>query len=609
MKSDNPALLISLGIAPAVVPEAFLLPEARFASVHVLTTETTDVSLVENFFANYAPEVALAVCRVDGFTNLKSEQDHFSFEEVLYRWVLETGLRPQNRYFCLSGGFKTMSAAMQKAAAVLGAAEVFHVWAEGKPSTIEAILEAKRQQNLRWIRLGREDGWPQFRNANAREFPLRSIRSKGCVRWVRAEDNRFREQLREIVQRSHNIAGAWNRIADLPFPILATWSGDSLRWLEQPLDPHDATDRGWVAAMPKVDLHCHLGGFATHDALLEQIRSAAAQAARLPSLKNCTPPAGWPLPATPITLMDYMQLGNNNGSAILKDTGCLRRQCELLYEHLVEQKIVYAEIRCSPANYASPERSPWQVLRDIREHFQREMDRARQAGQPACHINLILIATRRAAGDYRAHIARHLSLAVAAAEHWTGDEQCRVVGVDLAGYEEPTTRAHYFREEFTPVHRCGLAVTVHAGENDDAEAIWRAVFDLNARRLGHALDLRDSRDLLHSVAERGIAVEMCPYANYQIRGYRLEPEKNSDRLPYPLYDYLCDGVRVTVNTDNIGISGASLTDNLLLAARLCPQLSRLDVLRLQRNALDAAFVTPKHRTELIQRFTQRLNIP
>src|SRR5581483_4214913 len=39
------------------------------------------------------------------------------FEEVLYRWVLETGLRPQNRYFCLSGGFKTMSAAMQKAAA------------------------------------------------------------------------------------------------------------------------------------------------------------------------------------------------------------------------------------------------------------------------------------------------------------------------------------------------------------------------------------------------------------------------------------------------------------------------------------------------------------
>src|SRR5581483_5025790 len=222
MKSDNPALLISLGIAPAVVPEAFLLPEARFASVHVLTTETTDVSLVENFFANYAPEVALAVCRVDGFTNLKSEQDHFSFEEVLYRWVLETGLRPQNRYFCLSGGFKTMSAAMQKAAAVLGAAEVFHVLAEGKPSTIEEILEAERQQNLRWIRLGREDGWPQFRNANAREFPLRSIRSKGCVRWVRAEDNRFREQLREIVQRSHNIAGAWNRIADLPFPILAT---------------------------------------------------------------------------------------------------------------------------------------------------------------------------------------------------------------------------------------------------------------------------------------------------------------------------------------------------------------------------------------------------
>src|SRR5690606_34186178 len=107
-----------------------------------------------------------------------------------------------------------------------------------------------------------------------------------------------------------------------------------------------------------------------------------------------------------------------------------------------------------------------------------------------------------------------------AAQHWEKLSQCRVVGVDLAGFENEETRAHYYRDEFTAAHRCGLAVTVHAGENDDAEAIWRAVYDLSARRLGHALELLSAPDLLRSIAERGVTVEMCPYANYQIKGYR-----------------------------------------------------------------------------------------
>ncbi|MBN8247353.1 MAG: hypothetical protein J0L84_07905, partial [Verrucomicrobia bacterium] len=204
---------------------------------------------------------------------------------------------------------------------------------------------------------------------------------------------------------------------------------------------------------------------------------------------------------------------------------------------------------------------------------------------------------RRETGDYRAGISRHLALAMSAAEHWTRAGECRVVGVDLAGYENVTTRAHYFREEFTGVHRGGLALTVHAGENDDAEGIWRAVFDLNARRLGHALHLIESPELMRSVADRGIGVEMCPYANLQIKGYPLgaSVSEAEERARYPLHEYLRAGIRVTVNTDNIGISAASLSDNLLLAARLCPGLTRLDLLRLQRHALEVAFLSPKER--------------
>lgn len=602
-----PTLLVSLGTSPAIVPEAFLLPDASFDAVHVLTTSSIkneDIAFVIDWFRDHAPDATLSITRVADFTDFKSERDHFQFEEVLYRWWLEN--RPANDppHVCLSGGFKTMSAAMQKAAAVLGAAEVFHVLCDlppaQQPKTAKEIETAKQGGHLHWIRLGNEGGWPQFHRNQTANFPLTIVKEESPVRWVRADGVGFRERLKEIVTRSHNIAGAWENLADLPFSTLATWPAADLAWLHAPVDPANDNDATWIRALPKVELHCHLGGFATHGDLLGQVRAAAEHSEALPPCAEPATPEHWPMPNAPISLPAYMKLGDANGSTLLKDSGCLRRQCELLHALLVSQNIVHAEIRCSPANYATPDRSPWTVLEEIKHAFDRCM-----AATPSCHINLLIIATRREKGDYRAAISRHLSLAIAAAEHWTNESRCRVVGVDLAGYEDITTRAHYFREEFTAIHRCGLALTVHAGENDDSEGIWRAVFDLNARRLGHALHLVDSPELMRSVTDRGVAVEMCPYANYQIKGYHPMPGKGE----YPLKRYLEAGVRVTVNTDNIGISAASLTDNLLLAAKMCPGLTRLDLLQLLANAVDAAFIPPARRSALRSAIESQLPLP
>lgn len=621
---DAPVLFISLGTSPAIVPEAYLLAGVPFCAVHVLTTERPDVALVREFFASHAAGAALTLSRVAGFEDFTSGEDHFRFEEVLYRWILAAQTRPEDRYLCLSGGFKTMSAAMQKAAAVLGAHEVFHVLADpccpdahgkpGLPVTIDQVLQAHAQGHLHLIPLGPQSGWPQLRSAHPADYPLEIVRETDGVRWVRAPNAAFSERLRQVVERSHRIAGAWDQLHDLPFAELATCSESGLRWLHEPLDPAAAEDQAWVADLPKIDLHCHLGGFATHGELLAQVRAAAQFPEQLPALRQMALPPRWPLPEEPIGLEAYRRLGDNNGSTLLRDPGCLVRQCELLYQHLLQQRVLYAEIRCSPANYADPERSrsPWDVLVDIRETFNRCMIDARQAAlanpaAPACAVNLIIIGTRRDRGDFRAGIARHLALAATAAEHWRDAASCRVVGVDLAGFEDRTTRAQYFREEFVGIHRCGVALTVHAGENDDAEGIWSAVFDLNARRLGHALSLGQSPKLLRSVADRGIGVEMCPYANFQIRGFPLDTAGAPGA--YPLRDYLREGVRVSVNTDNIGISAATLTDNLLLAARLCPGLTRLELLWLLRHALDTAFVSQRRRTQLLGDLATALRLP
>jgi adenosine deaminase len=607
-------LFVSLGTSPAIVPEAFLMPQVDFEAVRVLTTARPDITLIKDFFTEQYPEVKLTICRVEGFNDFESEQDHFRFEEILYRWILQADAPIDQRWFCLSGGFKTMSASVQKAASLYGAAGVFHVLTiqdlypdeeePRNPSSIPEILNAQEKGKIHWIQLGAQSGWPQMRHLRATEFPLNQREGNG-VTWLYAPGNALRRHIMELENRTHAISESWDKLAQLPFNELATWPEQDLVWLNDPVNPSSALDRHWIHELPKLELHCHLGGFATHGPLLSEVESGSRNPQLLQGREAEPKPDDWPLPDTPFGLEKYRKLGDNNGSRLLKDPGCLNKQCKLLYDHFLKQNIKYAEVRCSPANYSDvvQDRSPWSVLSEIRNTFQQCMQES-AAKSLKCHVNLIIIGTRQTTGNYRAGISRHLALAVSAAEHWRKSSECRVVGVDLAGFEDPSTRAHYFREEFTAVHRCGLALTVHAGENDDAEAIWRAVFGLNARRLGHALSLTESPDLMKSVADRGIGIEMCPYANFQIVGFDTDDKAKDKDKPkiYPLLDYLRQGLKVTVNTDNIGISSADLSDNLLLAARMCPGLTRMDLLRLQRHALDTCFEHALEKQQLIERF-------
>ncbi|MEI8108267.1 MAG: CRISPR-associated ring nuclease [Verrucomicrobiota bacterium] len=612
-----PVLLCTLGTSWAVVPEAFLLGSTPLAyhRVLVLTSSGTVASVDRclEWFKKNQPSVHLTVLRVENLDDLATAEDHHRFEEALYRcyFSLLEESAPEDIHVCLAGGFKTMSAAAQEAAGILGCGNLFHLTIPFgvRTETDEDLEKQIAEKVVRKITLGSRSGWPTMRELASEAPAIPSDSGK-----ISITETRLRDAIYNRLEAANRLSASEHELATLPFPQIARWSPGQRDWLEKPLDPE--TDAEWMLALPKIDLHSHFGGFASSGELLRQVRAAAENPQNLPPIDPaCTPPPGWPLSALDgppeKRLSAYMKLGDQTGSALLKDPGCLAEHCRLLHAHLVAQNITYAEIRCSPANYATEQRSPWDVLSAIKRH----LDEA-TAKQPSCRVNLIIIATRKEVGDFRTAIGRHLALAVTAAEHWTKDSESRVVGVDLAGYEDISTRAHYFRDDFRAIHRCGLALTVHAGENDDAEGIWSAVFDLNARRLGHALSLRDSPDLLRSVVDRRIGIEMCPYANFQIKGFwrGLGSDENpgvvsshpTRALPtYPLLSYLEAGAAVTVNTDNIGISGASLTDNFLLLPSLCPKITRLQILHLLRNAVDQCFLSSREKVELLA----KLHIP
>jgi adenosine deaminase len=146
-----------------------------------------------------------------------------------------------------------------------------------------------------------------------------------------------------------------------------------------------------------------------------------------------------------------------------------------------------------------------------------------------------------------------------------------------------------------------LHITVHAGETKPAGSIWKAVYTLNAERIGHGLKLIESGKLLGHFLDRGISVEMCPSSNFQIVGFRDNHLPETSNLPvYPLKSYLEKGLKVLVNTDNPGISRTDATKELMRAARLTPGgLSRMDILNLVKNGFRASFAGYDLRRKLL----------
>lgn len=600
--STPQTLLCTLGMSPMVVAQAFLRYAKTLTAVHVITTDNS--KLVENYsqlrelFQHY-PQIEFTLTAVAGLSIPNTTSDQEIFEEALFQWYIRHS-NPENLpLVCLSGGTKTIPATMQKAAQYFGAADSFHALVEYPfPNNLEEVQTAVESGRIQYVSSGKESGWLPLRLGGENDsFSSLFKDSSGIYYLVKPTHSPVRDHIRRLLGEVYRRAEGQAEV--LPFQSLALLPPLVQEFLHAPLQ---ATDHDWIAQLPKVELHCHLGGFATQPPLLDEVKAAATSSI---SPKTApTPPDNWPLPVTNVTLDTYMKLGDGNGSSLLKDTGCLQSQIQLLYRHLCQQNIRYAEIRCSPDNYQTNGRTAWDVLQDIRGYFQHLMDSTRlQHPDTYSHVNLLIIATRKTEGDLSS-ISRHLALGITAAQQTRSlpDSACKIVGVDLAGYESKASRASYFSADFVGVHRCGLAVTAHAGENDDAEGIWQAVYRLHARRLGHALHLWQAPDLLQTVIDRRIGIEMCPFANYQIKGFA--PMDN--RPIYPLADYLRKGAMVTVNTDNIGISAANLTENIVLLVSLCPDLTRLEVLQLIRNAIEVAFVGASMRKTLLNLFEKQV---
>ena len=157
-----------------------------------------------------------------------------------------------------------------------------------------------------------------------------------------------------------------------------------------------------------------------------------------------------------------------------------------------------------------------------------------------------------------------------------------------------------------PLHHHFMNITIHAGEMEEDDKIWQAIYLLHARRIGHGLKLINNPKMMGYVRDHSIAIEMCPSSNIQTNGFRRFDHSEAGDT-YPLKQYLDSGLTVTINTDNRGISATTLSNEYLEAARMTEGgLSRWEILRLVKNGFKASFLPKDEKDRLLKRIDEEI---
>lgn len=262
---------------------------------------------------------------------------------------------------------------------------------------------------------------------------------------------------------------------------------------------------------------------------------------------------------------------------LLQTREAVKYSVSQLVKEQEEQGVIYSEIRFAPQLHTRKGLSQ----QDIVEAACEGLDESRKYWKSySCH-NLILCCMR--SDDNKNANMETIRLAALYAEKGRG-----VVAADLAGAE-----GLYATDTFTDVFRDavqrGVPFTIHAGEAAGADSIECALH-FKAKRIGHGVRCTEDSLVLQELVYGRIALELCPTSNLNTRIYESIEQ-------YPIQQLMNKGLRVTVNTDNMTVSGTTEAKELALVADTF-DMERKDVKQLIMNSIEAAFATEEIKNRL-----------
>ncbi|MDD3369880.1 MAG: adenosine deaminase [Lachnospiraceae bacterium] len=231
-----------------------------------------------------------------------------------------------------------------------------------------------------------------------------------------------------------------------------------------------------------------------------------------------------------------------------------------LEEELKEQGLIYAEIRFAPQLHTKEGLSQADVVEAAIAGM----------GRSDFHANLILCCMR-GEDNHKENLET-----VHVAKKYLGTGVC---AIDLAGAEAlyPTED---FKDLFELATELEVPYTIHAGEAAGPESVYEAVA-LGTKRIGHGVRSLEDSQLTRELAETGVTLELCPTSNLNTNIFE-SMEK------YPIRKLMNEGIKITINTDNMTVSGVTLQSELQKLMETF-SLSEEELQMLVRNSVDAAF--------------------
>ena len=335
-----------------------------------------------------------------------------------------------------------------------------------------------------------------------------------------------------------------------------------------------------LLALPKVDIHCHLDGSLRPATILELARERRI---KLPAdnVKDLTPFVQ--VSPTCRSLKEFIDVFDVF-LPVLTDAKALERVAYELCADCAADNIRHVEARFAPALNCTSKFSMEEVVEAAIKGLRRGLkDFGVTSGVIVCLIRSHGPAQNRGAFDVAKKLYRPEN----------GLARPGVVGIDLAG-DEAQFPTILFSEFFEEARRLGIPATCHAGETVGT-ANLRAALELQVRRIGHGTHLFDDATLVREVIRRKVPLEVGLTSN-------LLTKSIASLKAHPVRRFLEEGVPFSLNTDDRGVMGITLTHEYEAARDLGFSIEELA--RIATESVDHLFLPEADRAVLRRRFEQ-----
>lgn len=318
---------------------------------------------------------------------------------------------------------------------------------------------------------------------------------------------------------------------------------------------------------PKIDLHLHLEGAISPQCLLLLAQRNGRQD-QVPTLRAAQSLLRFSTPRE--FFQQFLSV-----STFITTPEDLRLVTNDLLESLTRDGVIYAEITIAPRKFLRKGISYSVMIAELEQAAQD----SRLRGGPEVRYIVDIV---RDLGPERG---------LEMVELMSRYPSPFVVGIGLGGSEGYPPELSV--RPFERAKELGLHLTVHAGEGAGPPSIWGAVQRLGAERIDHGTRAREDPRLLEWLAMNKVPLNMCPTSNV-----RLGVVSGLD--DHPVVDYYKLGIPVTIGTDDRSFFDVSLSYELEALAHTF-RIDERTIVELQRNAIEASFLSPEEKQQLWRR--------